>query len=117
MKEILILIILIGLLGGLYFYKTTNGGSCEILEEEIKEKLDEINTCKVDSDCKVGQVISCPFGCEQLHNKNVKDIDLAYLKDKFGQYENTCAVCDYDCIMVEESMVKCISGKCEIKTS
>lgn len=87
--------------------------SCEQIETEMKNSLNEANYCEIDSDCTILE-LSFEYnkiGCFHLGNKKIKLHPFEKLGNKYR--ENDCLIkisefCTYPSL--EE--IKCVEGKC-----
>ncbi len=83
---------------------------CLLLEEQIKEKIEQANYCDEDSDCIIINKIVCPFGCYFLFNKNV---DVTEIWEDFEKYSQNCPKCVFDCMVTPQvEDIKCKNNKC-----
>lgn len=112
--KILIGVLVIGiiLIGGWWIWKETPlfVTECNILENDIKQDLEEANYCEKDDDCVVVS-FGCPFGCWNFVNKN---IDLSPIKEKVEEYKNQCSGCLYKCGAPPENLI-CQNEKCTMR--
>lgn len=68
--------------------------NCDVLEGNIRQKIDDLNYCEVDSDC-TSTSFGCPFGCGTFVNK---DADLTEVRSLVKLYDQNCPMCLYDCM-------------------
>ena len=82
---------------------------CEKLEAKIaREVKKELNYCESASDCTL--LNGCPYGCNNLINKNA---DMGALAELSSEYTDTCGACETDCRNVlKPHEIKCEDGKC-----
>jgi hypothetical protein len=104
MKRIILLLLTLTLL------TACSQVDCEQLEGEVNDLITEANYCEVDTDCEVNFDFSCPFGCENLVNK---DADLTLIQEKVNIYYEECDMCIYTCREPPmEDEIKCLENKC-----
>ena len=94
----------------IFFIFIPNNFSCDNLEEEVHQLLEDANYCNVDSDCEINTEFWCPFGCYNLVNKNA---DLNQIRNLVAEYGENCPVCLYDCDRApKQEEVQCKNSKC-----
>ncbi len=83
---------------------------CEQLEGEVNDLINAANYCEVDTDCELNFAFSCPFGCENLVNK---DADLTEIQEQVDIYAEECDMCIYKCREPPmEDEIKCTNNIC-----
>ena len=84
-------------------------GKCEKLEEKIvKEVKKNLSYCESASDCVL--LNGCPYGCNNLINKNA---DMGKLAELNSEYTDTCGACEINCRnALKPHEIKCEDSKC-----
>jgi hypothetical protein len=95
---VLILLVALGLVYFLFFYKSE--------EARIKEEIAEASYCFVDTDCQMVALSSCPFGCYVHVNRN----EAVRIGAMIEGYKSTCM---YSCL--EFKGVQCVNNTCQLK--
>jgi hypothetical protein len=81
---------------------------CGSIVEDVKTEIDKLNTCTTNTDCVL--LNGCPYGCNQLVNK---DSDQTKLSNLVRSYYEDCPECEYQCRgALKAGQIKCEEGKC-----
>ncbi len=110
MKNILIVVGLIILTGGVFVFTRSNEEDhCRKLYREIRDEIEEENYCEVNEDCRVlelgGSYIA--FGCYHFVNK---DTDKNYFYQRAREYYEDCVLAINECD--PSPAPQCVEGKC-----
>ncbi|MBN2518401.1 MAG: hypothetical protein JXB14_06135, partial [Candidatus Altiarchaeota archaeon] len=85
------------------------GDGCKDMEDQIRQKIEELNYCQSGSDC-MNEYFGCPFGCNTFINK---DADLTELRGLIEAHRTTsgCPICEYACFMFQGEL-DCVNNRC-----
>lgn len=94
------------------FFRSHDGGKglgpCEKIAKKMTAAIEDMNECKTAADCVL--LNGCPYGCNNLINKNADMKDFAELR---SEYRDTCGTCESACMRaLRPEEIACEKGRC-----